>query len=431
MPEIWIGRLWGLVLPLLLGCSLWLGWKTKGFALRNLLRAVGCTLKPGKSGDGGVSPFACLCTALASTVGSGNIVGVAFALTAGGPGALVWMWITAAIGTAAKYAECAQAVLYRRRTPEGGWLGGTMVTLTHLPWRRLGFALGSAYAAVEVCATLTANSLVQSSAISASLTQTLHLAPVLTGVLVGGLTLAVLSGGVTGVARFSSTLVPGMLLLYIFGGAAVLAAAPGRIPGAVIDLFLSAFDLRSMGAGAFGEMVRIGVARGCFSNESGTGTAGFSAALSTAGPVRQGLISATANLWDTGIICSVTGLAVLVSGCMDSGLTGVELVMTAYRTGLGPVGGWIVGLCLVLFAFSSLPGLAFQGEQALAFLTRDRRALKLYRMGFSAVAAAGCLVNTELALLGADLCNAVLILLNLIALVVLPCPTEKTTLRRN
>jgi len=414
--------LWGLVLPVLLASGVWLSWRTRGFALKNMGRAILWTIRPQKGKKGEASPFSCLCTALASTVGTGNIAGVAVALTAGGPGALVWMWISAAVGTAVKYAECALAVTYRQRDSGGRLLGGPMVTLAHLPFRRLGLALGTAYAALEVCSTLTAGNLVQSSAISVSLQHMAGIPPALTALLVGGLTLVILSGGVRSVTRFSAALVPVMMGLYVLGGAAVLLTHMAQLPGAVALLLRSAFDVRSAGAGAFGNMVRVGVTRGCFSNESGTGSAAFSAAVTTASPVRQGLISATANLWDTGLICSVTGLSILVSGAMDTGLSGVALTMAAYRTGLGAAGAWIVGVSLVLFAFSTLPGLAFQGEQALAFLNDRPALIRFYRLSFAAVAALGCFLSTELALTAADLFNALLISVNLVSLLGLPCP---------
>lgn len=420
----WSEKAWGIVLPLLLVSGVWLTWRSRGFALRNLGRAIALSLRPGKGQEGQASPFSCLCTALASTVGTGNIAGVAFALTAGGPGALVWMWISAAVGTAVKYAECALAVQYRRPKPGGGVLGGPMVTLTHLPLKRLGLALGTVYALLEICSTLTAGNLVQSSAISAALSHLAGVPAPLTGALVGGLTLVILSGGVSSITRFSSGLVPVMLGLYVLGGGAVLATHPAQTLEALGQLLVQAFDVKSMGAGAFGAMVRTGVTRGCFSNESGTGSAAFSAAVTTADPVRQGLISATANLWDTGLICSVTGVSILASGVMDTGLQGVALTMAAYRTGLGPLGGWIVGVCLVLFAFSTLPALAFQGEQALAFLTPSLRLRKMYRLGFSLVAALGCLLSIEPALAAADLFNALLIAVNLTCLLGLKAPQK-------
>lgn len=418
----WSEKTWGIILPLLLISGVWLTWRSRGFALRNLGWAIALSLRPGKGQEGQASPFSCLCTALASTVGTGNIAGVAFALTAGGPGALVWMWISAAVGTAVKYAECALAVQYRRPKPGGGVLGGPMVTLTHLPLKRLGLALGTVYALLEICSTLTAGNLVQSSAISAALSHLAGVPAPLTGALVGGLTLVILSGGVSSITRFSSGLVPVMLGLYVLGGGAVLATHPAQTLEALGQLLVQAFDVKSMGAGAFGAMVRTGVTRGCFSNESGTGSAAFSAAVTTADPVRQGLISATANLWDTGLICSVTGVSILASGVMDTGLQGVALTMAAYRTGLGPLGSWIVGVCLVLFAFSTLPALAFQGEQALAFLTPSLRLRKMYRLGFSLVAALGCLLSIEPALAAADLFNALLIAVNLTCLLGLKAP---------
>lgn len=421
----WSEWAWGIILPLLLVSGVWLTWASRGFALRKLGRAIALSLRPGREREGEASPFSCLCTALAGTVGTGNIAGVAFALTTGGPGVLVWMWVSAAVGTAIKYAECALAVQYRRRKAGGGVLGGPMVTLAHLPWRRLGLALGGGYALLELCSTLTASNLVQSSAISAALSEMAGVPAPVTGAVVGGLLLVILSGGVKSITGVSSALVPVMLGLYVLGGAAVLLAHPAQTLLAFGELLRQSVDVRSMGAGAFASMVRTGITRGCFSNESGTGSAAFSAAVSTASPVRQGLISATANLWDTGLICSVTGLSILASGAMDTGLEGVALTMAAYRTGLGTAGVWIVGICLVLFAFSTLPALAFQGEQALAFLTPSLRLRRLYRAGFSLLAALGCLLSIEPALAAADLFNALLIAVNLVSLWALPAPRDE------
>ena len=238
----WSEWAWGIVLPLLLASGVWLTLRSRGFALKHLGRATLLSLKPGKGRHGQASPFSCLCTALASTVGTGNIAGVAFALTAGGPVALVWMWISAAVGTAVKYAECALAVQYRRPKPGGGVLGGPMVTLTHLPLKKLGLALGTAYALLEVGATLTASNLVQSSAISAALTHLAGVPAPLTGALVGGLTLAILSGGVASITRFSAGLVPVMLGLYVLGGGAVLLTHPAQTVAAFGALLQQAFD---------------------------------------------------------------------------------------------------------------------------------------------------------------------------------------------
>lgn len=424
MLEFLSSLAWSAVMPLLLGTGIWVSVKLRNMPLRMLPKAIRWSFQPG--GDTpGLSPFACLCTSLAATVGSGNIVGVAFALTAGGPGALVWMLLAAALTTALKYAECALAVRYRRRDREGNWLGGPPITLRGLPWKRLGAALGGAYALVEIVATLSANNMVQSSAISSALGALTPLSPALSAILIGVLTWLVISGGARGIARFSSALVPAMLALYTVGGAAVLVTHAADIPNALAELLRCAFDLRSVGAGAFGNMVRIGVAKGCFTNEAGTGTAGFSAAPTTETALRQGLISATANLWDTGFGCTVTALAVLLSGEMSSGKTGVQLVMAAYETGLGPVGSWIVGVCLVLFAFSSLPGLAFQGEMALASFTHSRTVKTLYRIAFSTVAAFGSLMVTQQALLWSDVFNAALIVFNLISIWFLPLPEGK------
>lgn len=412
--ELWASWIWALALPGLIGCSLWLTCKTRGYAFRRQLSATRRALRPDRAGQSGFSPFACLCTALATTVGTGNIAGVAFALTAAGPGALVWMWISAALGCAVKYKECALAVLYRTRTKPP--LGGPMVTLSRLHPGRLGVLLGGGYAIVMTVNTLGAGNLVQSSAIAGAAHAMTGLSPAVIGVLVGSSLLLILSGGAKSVTQFSTALVPVMLGLYLLGGLAVLATHLERLPAALAALFRSAFDLRCMGAGAFANMVRVGVTRGCFSNDSGTGSAAFSAALTSAAPEEQGLISATANLWDTGVVCSVTALAILVSGQLDSGLTGVALAMAAYQTGLGKIGGLIVGCCLLLFAFSTLPGLAFQGEQALAYLRHSPRLTRCYRLLFALTAALGCLVRTEHALAAVDCCNGLMVLLNLFAL---------------
>lgn len=419
----WNQLLWGAALPLLLLTGLVLTLRSHGFALRHL--GTGIRLSWQNAGVGGsASPFACLCTSLASTIGTGNIAGVAFALTTGGPGALVWMWITAALCTAVKYAECAQGSAYRRTRNNGQRLGGVMVTLTHLPFHRLGLILGGLYALLEVFTSLSAANLVQSSAIAQTLSTALSIPPIASGVLVGGLTLAILLGGSDSVTRFSAWIVPVMIGLYLAGGLAVVLTHLSALPQAVCALFQQAFDLSAVGAGTLGNTIRIGVMRCCFSNESGTGNAAFSAALSDAEPVQQGLISATSNLWDTGIMCSITGLSILVSGTLTSGLTGIPLVMEAYASGLGSLGRWIVAVCLVLFAFSSLPGLAFQGESALRFLSDAPVTRGVYRLSFAFLSALGCLFSTECALLTADCCNALLIFLNMAALWWVPIPKK-------
>lgn len=421
--DNWNHLLWSAALPLLLLTGLLLTLHSRGFALRHI--GTGIRLSWRNAGSGGsTSPFACLCTSLASTIGTGNIAGVAFALTAGGPGALVWMWIAAALSTAVKYAECAQGSAYRITLKNGHRLGGTMVTLTHLPFRRLGLLLGGVYALLEVFTTLSAANLVQSSAIAQTLWTSLSVPPMVCGVLVGGFVLAILLGGADSVTRFSAWIVPLMIGLYLFGGLAVVFTHLAALPQAIYELFHQAFSLSAMGAGTLGNTIRVGVIRCCFSNESGTGSAAFSAALSDADPIDQGLISATSNLWDTGIMCSITGLSILVSGTLSSGLTGVPLVMETYASGLGGTGRWIVAVCLVLFAFSSLPGLAFQGESALLFLSDGPLARGVYRLGFALLSALGCLFSTEQALLTADLCNALLILLNMIALWWVPIPKK-------
>ncbi len=418
----WNHLLWSTALPLLLLTGVVLTLRSRGFALRHL--GTGIRLSWHEAGSGGTSPFACLCTSLASTIGTGNIAGVAFALTAGGPGALVWMWITAALCTAVKYAECAQGSAYRRIESDGQRLGGGMVTLTHLPCRRLGLLLGGIYALLELFTTLSAANLVQSSAIAQTLWTSLAVPPMVSGVLVGGLTLAILLGGSDSVTHFSAWIVPLMIGLYLLGGLAVIFTHLAALPNAIAALFRGAFDFSAVGGGVLGNTIRIGVMRCCFSNESGTGSAAFSAALSDADPVRQGLISATSNLWDTGVMCSITGLSILVSGTLSSDLTGVPLVMESYATGLGSIGRWIVAVCLVLFAFSSLPGLAFQGESALRFLSDAPAARGVYRLGFAFLSALGCLFSTEQALLTTDFCNALLILLNLAALWWVPIPKK-------
>jgi AGCS family alanine or glycine:cation symporter len=417
---------WRAALPLLLISGVWLTWRSRGFALRHTVRAMGWVLRGSEQqGDtkSGVSPFSCLCTALASTVGTGNLAGVAVALTTGGPGALVWMWISAALGCSLKYAECALAVAHRRSDKKGGApLGGSMVTLTCLPWPRLGLFLGTAYAAIEAAFALGAGSLVQSSAIAEALSAWCGLPKLWVAVALAALTLAVLSGGAASISRCCAALVPGMIALYVLGGVAVLLRFPQETLSALGLMLRQALCPASVSSGVFGDLVRIGVQRGCFSHESGTGNAGFSAALTSADPVRQGLISATANLWDTGILCSITALTILATGAMDTGRTGVALTMAAYQIGLGQAGEWIVGCCLVLFAFSSLPGLAFQGEQALRFLW-DRPSLRrAYRLLFAGMTGVGCLVGCQAALAAADLGNALLIPLNLLPLWVLHIP---------
>ena len=419
--------MWGPgTLALLLGTGVFLTlrmrllpWRRLGFALRS---ALGREAR--QAGHDGVSPFSALMTALAASIGTGNIVGVATALVAGGPGALVWMELSALFGMATIFAESFLAVRYRRRDPQGQWVGGPMYVLEAAFGRRNGGTLAAVFALFAVGASLGIGSMTQSNSIAGALESAFGLPVWTVGAVTAALALAIILGGIRSISKVAAALVPVMGAVYLAAGLAVIVGNWGNLPGSVADIFRCAFSPRAAVGGAAGWMTaaRWGVARGVFSNEAGLGSAGIAAsAVDRADPVRQGYISMTGAFFDTIVICTVTGFAICCSGVLgtvDSAgvpVDGAALTILAFQTVLGPWGARLVSLSIVLFAFATIVGWEYQGEVTFAYLTGGRGRL-LYRVVYALAAFLGAGLELGTVFAFADICNALMCGPNLLCL---------------
>ena len=414
--------MWGPgTLALLLGTGVFLTlrmrllpWRRLGFALRSALGRE--ARQPGKDG---VSPFSALMTALAASIGTGNIVGVATALVAGGPGALVWMELSALFGMATIFAESFLAVRYRRRDPQGQWVGGPMYVLEAAFGRRNGGTLAAVFALFAVGASLGIGSMTQSNSIAGALESAFGLPVWTVGAVTAALALAIILGGIRSISKVAAALVPVMGAVYLAAGLAVIVGNWGNLPGSVADIFRCAFSPRAAG---WMTAARWGVARGVFSNEAGLGSAGIAAsAVDRADPVRQGYISMTGAFFDTIVICTVTGFAICCSGVLgtvDSAgvpVDGAALTILAFQTVLGPWGARLVSLSIVLFAFATIVGWEYQGEVTFAYLTGGRGRL-LYRVVYALAAFLGAGLELGTVFAFADICNALMCGPNLLCL---------------
>lgn len=428
--------LWGPgTLALLLGTGVFLTLRTHFLPWRNLGRALRSILsrEARVGGEDGVSPFSALMTALAATIGTGNIVGVATALVAGGPGALVWMELSALFGLSTKCAECLLAVKFRRRNTRGEWCGGPMYVLRDgLHLGRLGPILAALFAFFTVCASFGIGSMTQANSIAGALDAAFFVPSQITGTVTALLALAVILGGIRSIAKVSARLVPAMAVFYLTAALAVILGNWERLPAAVSTILRCAFSTQAVSGGAAGtvtlsmlEAARWGVARGVFSNEAGLGSAAISAASATAtSPARQGYINMTGTFFDTLVICTVTGLAICASdvlGALDSAgqpVDGAALTILAFRTVLGPLGGVFVSVSLVLFAFSTILGWEYQGEKAFEYLFGPRP-VPAYRVCFCLAALWGAGAQLEVVFQLSDICNALMCLPNLASLLLL------------
>lgn len=322
---------WGpVMLILLVGTGIFLTIKTKALCWRNLPYAVSSVLSKEarqKKGDGDVSPFSALTTALAATIGTGNIVGVATAMVSGGPGALVWMWISAAFGLTSKFSECMLAIKYREVNEKGEMSGGPMYTMKKgFKNKKLGAVLGWLFALFAVIASFGIGNLTQANSISTALEATFHVPVFVTGIVITLLALVIIIGGIQTISKVSSVVVPLMAVFYMIAGLIVIIGNISNVPAGVAMIFKMAFSLKAVGGGMCGSIVaamsqaiRFGVARGVFSNEAGMGSAAITAAAATTDdPVRQGYINMTGTFWDTIVVCTITGLCIASSGVLGT-----------------------------------------------------------------------------------------------------------------
>lgn len=450
--QAWVGELSGWVwgwpmLVLLVGTGFYLTFLLRGLQFRELGHSLWLALiKRKEEGQGDISHFQALMTALAATVGTGNIAGVAAAIAVGGPGALFWMWITGLVGMATKYAEAVLGVKYRIVDPRGEMAGGPMYYLSRGVGGPLGKALGWLFALFAAIAAFGIGNMVQSNSVADALRSSFGFDPIWTGIVIAVLTAAVILGGIKSIGRVAEFFVPVMILFYIIGSLVVLAINWRGLPAIFIYVIQDAFRPAAAVGGFAGATlmaaVRMGVARGVFSNESGLGTGGIAAAAAqTKHPVSQALVSMTQTFIDTIVVCSMTGFVIIatdswfkVDPATGRGFTGAPLTIEAFSTGLpGNWGGAIVSIGLALFAYSTILGWSYYGERAIEYLL-GAKAILPYRLLFIVASFLGCWVLThpgaggfQLVWSFADVMNGLMAFPNLVGLLVLSGIVAKET----
>lgn len=406
------------LLALLFGTHLFLTFRLRCIQ-RYTWRAIKLSLSRTREGEGDISHFGALTTALAATIGTGNIVGVATAVTAGGPGAVLWMWLTGVFGIATKYAEAVLSIKYRGTNRDGFMAGGPMYVLErgmHCRWLGIIFAFLTAVAAFGI------GNMVQANSIAALVKETLHISPWITGTAMTVLTSLVMIRGIKSIARVCKILVPFMAIFYIAGCLILLIMKFGTIPHSVGLIFSSAFTGQAALGGFLGagvrEAIRYGIARGLFSNESGMGSAPIvAAAARTKNPVRQALVSSTGTFWDTVVVCALTGLVLVNSGEWTGGLQGAALTRAAFA-GIPLAGPLVLTVGLFTFVVTTIFGWCYYGEKAVEYLW-GTQATEPYRRLWVAAVMLGSVISLPAVWAFADIANALMTVPNLISLIVL------------
>ena len=435
------GFVWGIpLIVLILGVGIYLTVRLVFLPVRKLGRAFKYMFEK-EEGAGEVSSFGALCTALSATIGTGNIVGVATAICAGGPGALFWMWLAAFFGMATKYAEGLLAVKYRKVYPDGHTLGGPFYYIENGLGKRWKF-LAVIFAVLGMCVGLFGiGTFSQVNSITGAVNNVFDGAPTVTlfgseysiAVVIGGLLVAaavalVLLGGVKRIAKVSEMVVPFMVILYVLICLIILGANVTAIPQAFADIVVGAFNPQAVAGGIAGSMLvamQQGIARGIFSNEAGLGSAPIAAAAAkTKEPVRQGLVSMTGTFLDTIIVCSMTGLSIVLTGAYDSGLDGASVTTYAFQVGLPflpkSVAGFIVMFSLVLFGFTTILGWDYYSERCIEYLTNgNMKSVLVYRWLYIAAVFIGPYMTISAVWGIADICNGLMAVPNMIALICL------------
>ncbi|MDD2740029.1 MAG: sodium:alanine symporter family protein [Methylomonas lenta] len=422
------GWIWGPpMLTLLVGTGLYLTVLLRGLQFRVLPLAFRLIFHKDYGHAGDISHFAALMTALAATVGIGNIVGVATAITLGGPGAVFWMWMTGLVGMATKYSEAVLAVKYREKA-EHGMRGGPMYYLAkgaHLP------KLGWLFALFTALATFGIGNMTQANSTAKIFEATFNVEPWVTGLVLMTLTALVILGGIRSIGKFTSVLVPFMIVGYVGAGLTVLALNAAEIPSAFGLIFGHAFSPASASGGFAGAGVaaamRFGIARGVFSNESGLGSAPIAAAAArTNDPVKQALVSMTQTFIDTLLVCTMTALVILTADSWTLGVTAGQLTSASFAETLGTSGQILVAIATSVFAFSTLIGWNYYGEKAIEYLFGPR-AIRIYRIIFIATVIVGAMMELEFVWNFSDLMNGMMALPNLIALLILSKVVKQET----
>lgn len=434
---------WGLpLIILIISVGLFLTIRLKGLQITKLGLAIKHMVKNEASGDGEVSGFASLCTALSATIGTGNIVGVATALVAGGPGALFWMWIAALVGTATKYSECLLAVKYRVVQKDGHILGGPFYYIEHgmgKKWKWLAklfafFGVGVGLLGIGTFTQINGITSAVNNFFDANNQWTVTLfgreyswSVIISGILLTIFTALVLIGGLKRISSVAQVIVPFMAVTYFVVTLAILVYNFREIPNALATIVQSAFGLRAVGGGAIGSMMmamQMGVARGIFSNEAGLGSAPIAAAAAVAdAPAQQGLISMMGTFIDTIVICTMTGLTIVITGSWNVGLEGVSVTTRAFQMGLplpAQFSSFILMLCLVFFAFTTILGWNYYSERCLEYIIGDKKnVIKAYKWLYILCIFIGPFMTVSAVWTIADIFNGLMAIPNLIALIAL------------
>ena len=423
--------LWGWpVLLLILLAGLYYTVLLRGLQIRRaglwLRRTVGTLFHRSKKDGSGITPFQSVTTALAGSIGTGNIVGVATAITLGGPGAVFWMWISALFGMMTIYGETVLGLLYRKRDKTGKWLGGVMVTLEESLHKK---GLAHLFAAACILAALGMGNMTQANAMAAALEESLRIPKLWIGLFLFGLLAVVLTGGIRRIAAVTERVVPIMSVLYLLAGMTVLAVFCRNILPSLLLIFKEAFRFSSAlgGVGGYGiaRAMESGLSRGIFTNEAGLGSSVMAhAAAETDEPCEQGFWSIFQVFLDTIVVCSVTALCILVTGVCRTGLDAGALSSAAFETVFGVFGRHLMTLCVLFFAFATMLGWSYYGECCVRYLCGQSRfflrhislAVTVYRLGYAAAAVAGSTMDLYLLWDLCGCCNGLMALPNLYGL---------------
>ena len=416
------GWVWGpYMLVLLVGTGVYLTVRLMGIQFTLLPFALKQAFTPqkkteGETQEGDISHFGALMTALSATIGTGNIAGVATAVVVGGPGAVFWMWITAIFGMATKYGEGVLAVKYRIQNSKGEMSGGPMYYIERGMKQKW---LAILFAGFATIASFGIGSSVQSNSVAQSIHASFGIDGWITGVILTVFTAVVILGGIKSISKVSSVIVPFMAVFYVLGGLIIILLNLDALMPALKLIFSDAFTGNAVAGGALGTVIRYGVARGVFSNEAGMGSAPIAAAAAkTDHPVRQALVSMTGTFLDTIVVCSITGIVLVMGNMYMDGETGAALTTHTFNKLLPGPGGWIVTFGLIFFAYSTILGWCYYGEKCATYLFGDK-CITIYRVIYVATVMLGTVASLDLVWAAADTFNGLMAIPNLIALLAL------------
>lgn len=422
----------GFMIFFLVGTGIVLTLGTRIVQFRRLGYAFKLLFSKEHAGEGDITPFQALMTSLAATIGTGNIAGVAAAIAAGGPGAVFWMWVTAAFGGATKYSEALLAIKYRITNEKGEKSGGPMYYIKNGMKEKYGGNwawLGWLFALFGFVASFGIGNMVQANSVAASLETSIGLSTTISGIIIAIATGLVVIGGIKSIANVTEKIVPAMAIIYVLGALIVLFSKVSMIPTAFSMIFGNAFSAKAVGGGLLGTVIRYGVARGVFSNEAGLGSAPIAhAASKNNDPVKQGIIGSLGSFLDTLVVCTMTALVILVSGLVNIGadglmtiegnLSGAALTTTAFSQSLPGFGSFIVSFGLIFFAFSTILGWFYYGSKCLEYIA-GVKAVEIYKWVWIILCFVGATTSLDFVWNLSDAFNGLMAIPNLIALLAL------------